>query len=76
VLLLENGIVSKTLAFALDAIATLWMLLVTLRERICTSAMNSIGEIGLEFYGSLFGGDGAVRLKVLSSLRLSEKLFD
>lgn len=32
-LLLEDGIVSQTLALALDAIAALWMLLVALRER-------------------------------------------
>lgn len=49
--MLEDGVVSQTLALALDAIATLWMLLVTLHERIYMSTMNSTGEIGLEFYG-------------------------
>jgi hypothetical protein len=56
VLLLEDGIVSQTLAFALDAIATLWMLLVTLRKRICVN--NELVKLGWNFTEVFVGGDG------------------
>ena len=55
-LLLEDGIVSQTLAFALDAIATLWMLLVTLRKRICVN--NELVKLGWNFTEVFVGGDG------------------